>query len=48
MLKQNNYFEDVPNLDAILDGGGYLQFQDSTHMRRAVLEFSRERDDIIR
>ena len=48
MLKQNNYFKDVPNLESILEGEGYLQFQNSTHMRRAILEFSRERDDIIR
>ena len=48
MLKQNNYFKDVPNLESILEGEGYLHFQNSTHMRRAILEFSRERDDIIR
>ncbi|MCO5560896.1 hypothetical protein L7F22_014516 [Adiantum nelumboides] len=48
VLCQKNYFKDVlPNIP-VMEGEGYLRFQASAHMKRAVLDFSRERDDIIR
>ncbi|KAI5073044.1 hypothetical protein GOP47_0011057, partial [Adiantum capillus-veneris] len=48
VLYQNNYFKDVPPEKSSMEGEGYLKFQSSTHMKRAILDFGRERDDIIR
>lgn len=48
VLEQKNYFKDVPPAKFSMEGEGYLRFQSSAHMKRAILEFSRERDDIIR
>ena len=48
VLKDKNYFKEVPGLESDLEGEGYLRFQSSSYMKHAILEFSRERDDIIR